>query len=444
MNKILRLSLVSLLALFFGTTFAQTTIDFNNAYETLFPSIPGVSTNETHDGDFTEPTTCTVDGISVTVSPADEGVNNANRIWSGTPRLRMYSGTLTIAAAEGENITRIDFNCGKWNNGNTADSGEITVDGSNATWTGSANSVVLTIAANTQFNSLTVYLNGEEPTSIANTPETAYTVAEALELISAGQGLDTKVYVKGIITEIDEVSTDFGNATYFINDTENTDGQFEIFRGYYFDGDRFTAEDQIKVGDEVVVYGQLSLYYDTPQMAQGSEIYSLNGKTEPAGPSVDISNTPETAYTVAEANELIAAGEGLETEVYVKGIITQIDEISTDFGNATYYINDTESTEGQLMIFRGYYLDGEKFTTDEEIKEGDKVVVYGQLVNYGGTYEMTTGSRIYSVNDITTGINNATTEELDINAPVYNLAGQRVSKDTKGILIQNGKKFINK
>ena len=43
------------------------------------------------------------------------------------------------------------------------------------------------------------------------------------------------------------------------------------------------------------------------------------------------------------------------------------------------------------------------------------------------------------------GITNITTEEqADPNAPIYNLAGQRVTKDTKGVLIQNGKKFINK
>jgi len=40
------------------------------------------------------------------------------------------------------------------------------------------------------------------------------------------------------------------------------------------------------------------------------------------------------------------------------------------------------------------------------------------------------------------GITNITTEAKNVNAPVYNLAGQRVSKDAKGILIQNGKKFI--
>lgn len=33
---------------------------------------------------------------------------------------------------------------------------------------------------------------------------------------------------------------------------------------------------------------------------------------------------------------------------------------------------------------------------------------------------------------------------LNTNAPIYNLNGQRVTKDAKGVLIQNGKKFINK
>ena len=46
-----------------------------------------------------------------------------------------------------------------------------------------------------------------------------------------------------------------------------------------------------------------------------------------------------------------------------------------------------------------------------------------------------------------TGIENVVTGntvKADPNAPVYNISGQRVSKDAKGILIQNGKKFMNK
>ena len=52
---------------------------------------------------------------------------------------------------------------------------------------------------------------------------------------------------------------------------------------------------------------------------------------------------------------------------------------------------------------------------------------------------------LYS-SDGSTGITNVslTTSEDDENAPIYNLAGQRVTKDYKGVLIQNGKKFMNK
>ena len=45
---------------------------------------------------------------------------------------------------------------------------------------------------------------------------------------------------------------------------------------------------------------------------------------------------------------------------------------------------------------------------------------------------------------LTDGIENVTTRMEDANAPVYNLAGQRVSPTTKGILIKNGRKYINK
>ena len=41
-------------------------------------------------------------------------------------------------------------------------------------------------------------------------------------------------------------------------------------------------------------------------------------------------------------------------------------------------------------------------------------------------------------------INDITTNAEAIDAPVYNLSGQRVSPTTKGILIKNGKKYINK
>ena len=172
----------------------------------------------------------------------------------------------------------------------------------------------------------------------------------------------------------------------------------------------------------------------------GSVSYKLIVKVAPE-PPVDITNTPETAYTVAKANDLITAGQGLETEVYVIGTITKIQEVSTSYGNATYWIGDgTEYSANDLEIYRGYYLEGEYFTAEDQIKVGDKVIVYGKLVDYKGTKEMT-GSSIYSLNGVTTGISNIKAETINDGA-VYNVAGQRVNKLSKGINIVNGKKII--
>lgn len=41
-----------------------------------------------------------------------------------------------------------------------------------------------------------------------------------------------------------------------------------------------------------------------------------------------------------------------------------------------------------------------------------------------------------------TGISAVSAEKAAVNAPIYNLAGQRVSKATKGLYIQNGKKYV--
>ena len=162
-------------------------------------------------------------------------------------------------------------------------------------------------------------------------------------------------------------------------------------------------------------------------------------------PPVDITNTPETAYTVAKAFELIEAGEGLNANVYVKGKISFITEVeTTQHFNATYNISDNGTTEGQqLVVFRGKYLGGADFTEEEQINKGDEVIVYGKLVNYNGTYEVNSNNQIYSINGVTAGVQNITVEQ-NVNAPAFNLAGQRVNAAYKGIVVKNGKKFLNK
>ena len=118
---------------------------------------------------------------------------------------------------------------------------------------------------------------GETPSGEAKgdgTQNNPYNSVAANQQAKAGN--TSEVYVKGKISQISEVSTSFGNATYFISDDGTTTNQFEIFRGYYLNGDKFTAEDQIKVGQTVVVKGKLTMYGTTPEMAQGSQIISID------------------------------------------------------------------------------------------------------------------------------------------------------------------------
>ena len=161
-------------------------------------------------------------------------------------------------------------------------------------------------------------------------------------------------------------------------------------------------------------------------------------------PSVDLKNTPETAYTVAKAHELINAGEGLEANVYVKGQITNNQDVDTgDFGNATYTISDDATAANALLIYRGYYYDKGKFTSKDQIKVGDVVVVYGKLVKFYEKFEMNSGNHIYSINGVVSGVDNITVDK-NVDAPAYNVAGQRVNDAYKGIVVKNGKKYLNK
>ena len=165
--------------------------------------------------------------------------------------------------------------------------------------------------------------------------------------------------------------------------------------------------------------------------------------TVKAASTVNIKNTPETAYTVAKALELIAAGEGLDAKVYVKGQITSIKEVSASFGNATYDISDDATAANKLTVYRGYFYDNKHFTSNDQIKVGDVVVVYGKLVNYKNNTPQVTNSSIYSLNGVVSGVDNITVDE-NVDAPAYNVAGQRVNDAYKGIVVKNGKKYLNK
>lgn len=238
------------------------------------------------------------------------------------------------------------------------------------------------------------------------TKEKPYTVADANRIIaSLGNATSEEVFIKGKVSSVKSIDTSFGNAEYYISDNGSEDNSLYVYRGYYLGGDKFNAKSTLNIGDDIIICGQLVNFHgDTPEVTQGSWIYSLNGTVkEKKDPSV-VNGTPEgdgsqgSPYNVAGALTFIKTlGSATSDYVYVKGIVVSINGIETDHGNATYYISDDAQGTDQLYIFRAKNLDNANYTSADELSVGDEVVLYGQLVNYqGNTPEMTQGGYIVS------------------------------------------------
>ena len=96
------------------------------------------------------------------------------------------------------------------------------------------------------------------------------------------------VYVAGKICKIANNGTyteggTYGNASFFLSGDGTGDGEFQVFRALYLGNKKYEAgQTDIKVGDDVIIYGKLMNYKgNTPETVSGKAyLYSLNGKTE--------------------------------------------------------------------------------------------------------------------------------------------------------------------
>ena len=407
MKKLLRYSLTLVFALIASVAFAQTTFDFDKDYKTLFPNLPGVSSMESNDGDFNEATTCTVDGIVVTVSAKEEGITNANRIWTNSARLRMYSGTLTIQAPEGKQITKIDIAQKKWNANTKVDNGTIDKTGN---WTGSANKVVYSIAGNTQIKTMTVTL-GEGGTPQPPVVVTYTDVASVKDLL-ANYKEDTK-----------NLNLTLTNAKVtFVNEYKGT------INTYVREGD--TAIELRTLGFNMPVNSilngkvkvDLKYNYGVPYLA-------ANAGTDDE--SITVTESDEAAQPIEATIADILANKYLNDLVTIKNFTFSKEEYQA--GKFNYYANDGEQ---KIMIYDKF----NKVGGVAGLTEGETYTVtglYGAI--FKGTPEILPTQAV--VAGTPTGITNITTSAAD-NAPIFNLAGQKVGKSYKGVVIKAGKKMI--
>lgn len=167
-----------------------------------------------------------------------------------------------------------------------------------------------------------------------------FNVAAAVKYITDGGSEDAEMYVKGIVVSVDNGSYDpsYGSLKYYISDDGTTKDQFRVYNGYKGPNrTKFSGEDDLKPGDEVVICGKLVNFNGTKEFTTGNYTVSINGETP--GNTPDVPDTPADGTYISET---FSSSWGVFTPKTVKGTSWVLD--SYGYAKATGYDNASKVT----------------------------------------------------------------------------------------------------
>ena len=420
MIKILRISMIAVLALIANVSFAGvSTIDFTKlAVKTVSDENNKENNGYTFtSGDFT----FTAKKNKGQAAPTQ----NAN-----TKDLRHYAkNTITISGAKMTKMVFTMSDAGKkqWATV-TASEGTMTVDKTNGTttWenTNGSSSVTLTVGDKNdfgtnknktagQFNVDKVDITsdgqggGETPTPPAEEIK-AENIA-AFKALASGTTATLTLKNAQVVYKNVYTTKSGTNTEYYVRDAS---GAIQ-----FFNTDLELNVNQVINGTVEVTYSPFNELPEAKKTANTSAEKLTITDGETAVP---------TKVTVAD----------LTTNKYLCDLVTVENVNITTEKEGTYTNNYLVSGDDKVKIY-------DKFKTNVTISEGEGYDVTGVLVTAKLSGKIVKELAPISA-PVPTGINNITTEATDANAPAYNLSGQRVGKNAKGVLIKNGKKYVVK
>ncbi len=185
-------------------------------------------------------------------------------------------------------------------------------------------------------------------------------------------------------------------------------------------------------------------FYNTGLELKAGDV--LNGTIK--AQYTEFNGTPELT-AVAENNLSISAGSPVSPQSMDARTAAQPENICklVRIADVTPYLEQTTNEDGTKTTDNWYDSSNkfvqifDKWKIGYELQEGNTYTFTGIMILYNEQPEM-----YVTVDPTTAGataISNVNTE-LNADAPIYNLAGQRVARAEKGIFIQNGKKIILK
>lgn len=401
-----------------------------------------------------DPTVCTEGDVTLTL-------NGQTRWWKATNgnELRFYKGSdMTFKVPEGNVITKVELTAKV-----PAKFESAVGTYANGTWTGSANSVVISTnitEKNTPISSAVVtYQSSSAPMkkdpalsfsettasgvvgeafvaptlTKATTAAVVYTSSdEAVATVNAETGEVTllaagETKITATAAENDEYNG--GSASYTLTVTTPA---LDVVKEPY--SESFETE-----------FGSFVL--DNVNLSEGlSYVWSIDKKYKCAKASafVNKKNLPSESWLVSPWIKLSAA-EVIRSLYFDHAVSKYFGNVSEE---ATLWIKVEGGDWTQITSIAYPEVPQDKSFSPFETQavslagyEGKKIKVgfkYVSTDKAAGTWEI----RNFKVSTDVSGINEIKADKLDVNAPVYNLAGQRVNANAKGILIQNGKKFI--
>lgn len=430
MIKTLRFTLMAVMMLICGAISAQTVVTF------------------TAGTDKSEGATLTKDGITLTL---EEGTSASGLGKLATAEYRFYKGNILTVSSTIGNITNIEFTCTannttKWGPGCFAAQNGYTFKDKVGTWVGNATSVVFTAeSAQVRAKTIKVTVGGaagetkkaaklafseEKVNHEVGTDFTAPTFSKettaAVKFSSDNEAVAT-VNAEGVIA----LGTEEGKAVITAESAENDvyaagTATCTVYVWHYVTYKKATA---IESGKKYLIVAQRdgNTYYAMPCKESYKYGYLSTVMKEGTLDELKVESSYDDNFVFAEFEDGYSIQDCYGRYLYMDG------------EHAAFQLG-TEPVAWELEA-----SDNGTFS----LTNNGKFIQFGQgtfksFGAYAIMQDITVLPMLFKMVEGATGINNIQTTTAVKNNVMYNIAGQRVNKDYKGLVIMNGKKMMVK
>lgn len=432
MIKTLRFTLMAVMMLICGAISAQTVVTF------------------TAGTDKSEGATLTKDGITLTLK---EGTSTSGLGKLATAEYRFYKGNILTVSSTIGNITNIEFTCTannttKWGPGCFAAQNGYTFKDKVGTWVGNATSVVFTAeSAQVRAKTIKVTVGGaagetkkaaklafseekvnHEVGTDFTSPTFSWETTATVKFSSDNEAVAT-VNAEGVIA----LGTEEGKAVITAESAENDvyaagTATCTVYVWHYVTYKKATA---IESGKKYLIVAQRdgNTYYAMPRKKSDTFGYLYTQMKEGTLNELKIESSYDDNFVFTKFEDGYSIQDCYGRYLYMDD---KAEHKSFQLGTEPVAWETEASDNGTF-----FFTNNGKF-----IQFGDGT--FTSFVAFATKKDNTVLPMLFKMVEGATGINNIQTTTAVKNNVMYNIAGQRVNKDYKGLVIMNGKKMMVK